>query len=270
MSTHLNPPPSEAPQTLANPLLFRDRLKSGGHGPAMVVMPPGQFLMGSPPSELEREKQEGPQHLVAIAKPFAIVRYAVTFADFDLYTHATQQEPMPDLGFGRNLRPVIEVTWRQAKAYCAWLIAQTGHRYRLPSEAEWEYACRAGTTTPFACGDTLSTAQANYQGNWGYGQGSPGEFRGMPVPVNQFEANDFGLYQMHGNVWEWCEDNWHRHYKGAPHNGRPWLKNSRERVLRGGSFNDQPGMLRSAYRYGYKETLRWCNIGFHVVRVLYP
>ncbi len=256
-----------APRPFAPGQTFRDPLKMGGEGPLMVVIPAGRFLMGSPPDEPERLDSEGPQHEVRIARPFALgvyavtsheVRtakpfalgvYAVTFDDYDRFCDSTQREKPTDSGWGRGTRPVINVTWEDARAYCAWLSAQTERTYRLPSEAEWEYACRAGTDTPFYFGARLSTDQANVNGEHTYNGSAKGEYRQRTMPVGAFPPNAFGLYDMHGNVWEWCQDAWHGDYNGAPTDGSAWeAVGNMARVVRGGSWDGTPGGARSAAR----------------------
>ena len=249
---------------------FRDQLKDGGEGPLMVVIPPGQFLMGSPSDEPERRDNEGPQHEVIIQKPFALGAYAVTFADYDLFCRKTQRELPNDRSWGRVNRPVIILSWHDAQAYCAWLSELTGYGYRLPSEAEWEYACRAGTQTPYSFGNNITPEQANYDGNYPYTGGNKGQYRGKTVPVQYLPPNTWGLYEMHGNVWEWVQDAWHENYHGAPTDGNSWesADTSMACVLRGGSWNDLAGNCRSAYRVNYQPDKRYSNIGFRCVRVL--
>ncbi|MEO1277147.1 MAG: SUMF1/EgtB/PvdO family nonheme iron enzyme, partial [Pseudomonadota bacterium] len=176
-------------------------------GPEMVVIPAGEFVMGSPEDEPERSKSEGPQHRVRIARSFALGRYAVTFEEYDAFCAATGADKPNDRSWGRGRRPAINVSWDDANAYCAWLSEQTGADYRLPSEAEWEYACRAGTETPFWWGREITPEQANYHGNFVYaGGGAKGVYREKTEPVDAFEPNPWGLYQTHGNVLEWCQD----------------------------------------------------------------
>ena len=244
-------------------------------GPEMVVVPAGSFMMGSPPSEPERSDDEGPQHKVAIAKPFAVGRFAVTFAEWDAaqqdrdwqaVTARAARQPAEE-GWGRGDRPVIDVEWDDAKAYAKWLSKKTGKDYRLPSEAEWEYACRAGTTTPFWWGSSITPDQANYDGSADpyKGGGKKGEDREKTLPVKSFEPNPWGLYQVHGNVWEWCEDLWHGNYNGAPQDGSAWTAgDSIYRVLRGGSWGDDPLALRSAYH----SKLLWGGFRFRGFRVV--
>ncbi len=257
-----------AAQRLAPGGTFRDRLRSGGEGPLMVVVPPGSFVMGSPADEPERSGDEGPPHEVRLAQPFALGVHAVTFDDYDRYVAARGGRQPADGGWGRAQRPVIDVSWHDAQAYCHWLQEETGRAYRLPSEAEWEYACRAGTTTPFHFGRQLTTRQANFNGNYTYNGSSPGEYRGQTLPVGSFPANAFGLHDMHGNVWEWCADAWHDNYQGAPADGSPWDKGEVSgdvpRVLRGGSWFFLPGDCRAAWRYHNAPANRNHHIGFRV------
>ena len=173
-------------------------------------------------------------------------------------------------------RPVINVSWEDAQTYLAWLNARLGlleraDAYRLPSEAEWEYACRAGTTTPFSFGETISPDQANYDGNHLYGAGKKGVYREKTMPVGSFPANGFGLHEMHGNVWEWCADAWNENNAGAPDDGSAWLTGAASaRVVRGGSWLNYPRYLRSAFRLGRPATSRNDRIGFRVARTLSP
>jgi formylglycine-generating enzyme required for sulfatase activity len=232
----------------------------------MVVIPAGRFLMGSPPEEPERRDSEGPPHEVRIAEPFAMGVYTVTFDDYDRFCDSNKQAKPNDTGWGRNNRPVINVSWEDVQAYCAWLSEQTGRRYRLPSEAEWEYACRAGTTTPFHFGVRITTDQANFNGNYTYNGSAKGEYREKTVPVGSFPPNAFGLCDMHGNVWEWCQDAWHRNYNGAPTDGSAWeAKGDVARVVRGGSWFFGPASARSAYRGGNDPGYRGVDLGFRGV-----
>ena len=239
--------------------------------PEMVVIPAGRFLMGSPPAEEGRDDDEGPQHFVTIAEPFALGRYPITFEEYDEFAATTMREAPSDDGWGRGRRPAINLSWDDAQDYVAWLSGQTGETYRLPSEAEWEYACRAGTTTPFHVGATISTEQANYNGTlMTYGSGKQGVYRGQTMPVGAFPANAFGLCDMHGTVWEWCADSWHENYVGAPADGSAWLEGGEQdkRVSRGGSWFEWPGALRSADRSRGKPGGRYVDEGFRVARTL--
>ena len=238
--------------------------------PEMVVIPAGRFIMGSPAKEEGRYDNEDPQHFVIIAEPFALGRYPVTFDEYDEFAASTGRGPPDDRGWGRGRRPVINVSWHDAQAYAAWLSERTGEAYRLPSEAEWEYACRAGTTTPFHFGPTISTDEANYDGTYTYGSGTEGVCRMQTVPVGSFPANAFSLCDMHGNVWEWCADVGHNDYQGAPTDGRAWVEGGEQarRVLRGGSWLYGPRYLRSGIRNESSSSRQDVEIGFRVARTL--
>jgi formylglycine-generating enzyme required for sulfatase activity len=195
----------------------------------------------------------------------------VTFDEWDACIAAGGCKHRPgDEGWGRGRRPVINVSWNDAKEYVAWLSKTTGKSYRMLSEAEWEYAARAGTTTPFSTGETISTEQANYDGNYTYAGGSKGTDRRKMVPVGSFKPNAFGLHDMHGNVWEWVEDPWHDSYKGAPTDGSAWAKDGdrSRRILRGGSWGLDPRLIRSALRGRLDSVLRGNYLGFRVARSL--
>jgi len=234
----------------------------------MVAIPGGSFDMGSPPEELQRSPDESPQHTVTV-QPFFLGKYQVTQAQWQAVAKFPQVNrelnPDPSRFKGAN-RPVEQVSWDDAVEFCSRLSQDTGRPYRLPSEAEWEYACRAGTTTPFHFGETITTDLANYDGNYTYGQGPKGVYREETTEVGSFGvANNFGLYDMHGNVWEWCQDEWHDSYDGAPTDGSAWLGNeegSNRRMLRGGSWDYNPAICRSASRIDYDFDLD--DIGFRV------
>jgi formylglycine-generating enzyme required for sulfatase activity len=241
--------------------------------PEMVIAPSGSFMMGSPESEPERYSNEGPRHRVIIAKPFAVGRFAVAFAEWDACVAADScsGDKADDLGWGRGDRPVVNVSWDDAKAYVSWLSKKTGKSYRLLSEAEREYVTRAGTTTPFWWGLSITLEQANYDGRADpyKGGGKKGEDRRKTVPVQSFEANRWGLFQVHGNVGEWAEDCWHNDYNGAPSDGTPWISGDcSRRVLRGGSWLFNPRELRAASRDMNNPDLRTNYIGFRVARTL--
>jgi formylglycine-generating enzyme required for sulfatase activity len=206
----------------------------------MVLIPGGTFTMGSPKEELNSSEDERPQHQVTI-KPFCFGKYPVTQAQWQAIAALPQVnlelKPNPSRFKGAN-RPVESVSWRDAVEFCDRLSNHTQRPYRLPSEAEWEYACRAGTTTPFHFGETITTDLANYNGNYTYGNGSKGVYRKETTEVGSFKiANEFGLYDMHGNVWEWCQDDWHNNYEGAPTDGSAWISDDAksDKLLRGGS-----------------------------------
>ena len=252
---------------------FRDPLQAGGEGPEMIPLPGGSFLMGSPADEPERSSDEGPQREVAIA-PFAMGRTEVTFADYDRFAENTGRAWPDDAGWGRGSRPVINVSWDDAQAYAAWLSGQTGQTYRLPTEAEWEYAARGGTDTPFWTGDCIHTDQANYYGNADYSDcgAKTREYRAQTLPVASLPQNPSGLFEVAGNAWEWVEDCWHDSYAGAPTDGSAWLEDGggdcAQRVLRGGSWYGLPGFLRAAYRHRNSAVEANSDVGFRLARTL--
>ncbi|HCQ21006.1 MAG: Sulphatase-modifying factor protein [Aphanizomenon flos-aquae LD13] len=230
----------------------------------MAAIPGGIFMMGSPENEERRYDNESPQHQVTVPS-FFMGKYPVTQAQYQAIMGTN-----PSYFKGSN-RPVERVIWNYAIAFCEKLSQRTGKNYRLPSEAEWEYACRAGTTTPFHFGEKITTDLANYDGNCTYGGGIKGIYRGETTEVGSFEvANNFGLYDMHGNVWEWCQDSWHSSYKGAPTDGSAWLdteENTNFKLLRGGSWDNFPEDCRSAFRYSdlLVTYYTFYDIGFRVV-----
>jgi formylglycine-generating enzyme required for sulfatase activity len=218
----------------------KDTFQECGNCPKMIVVPAGSFTMGSPANEPERGADEGPQHTVTFAREFAVGKFALTFAEWDacVADGGCNGHNPSDQGWGRGRLPVINLSWDDTKAYVAWLSKKTGKTYRLLSEAEQEYITRAGTTTPFWWGHSISTAQANYDGSHTYGNGLKGEFRGRTLPVDMFEPNRWGLYQVHGNVWDWTEDCYHPSYQGAPADGSAWTSNDcSHHVVRGGSWH---------------------------------
>jgi formylglycine-generating enzyme required for sulfatase activity len=247
----------------------------------MISIPGGTFMMGSPPEELEHKKNESPQHSVTV-QPFFMGKYPVTQAQWRFVAQLRQVnkklDPDPSNFKGDN-RPVERVSWYDAVEFCDRLSTHTKREYRLPSEAEWEYACRAGTTTPFHFGETITTDLANYDGGSSYGQGPEGVDRRETTAVGSFGvANNFGLYDMHGNVWEWCLDDWHDNYKGAPTDGSPWFNSddklsdkSGRAVMRGGSWINNPRDCRSASRSNDNRVERDnvnVTLGFRVVCVV--
>jgi formylglycine-generating enzyme required for sulfatase activity len=230
----------------------------------MSAIPGGTFMMGSPENEIGRWRYESPQHQVSVPS-FFMGKYPVTQAQYQAI-----MEDNPSYFKGSN-RPVERVIWNNAVAFCKKFSQRTGKNYRLPSEAQWEWCCRAGTTTPFHFGETITMDLANYRGTSSYRQGPKGVYRGETTEVGSFgvAANNFGLYDMHGNVLEWCQDHWHDNYKGAPTDEIAWLNNeesSRKRLLRGGSWLGNPGRCRSAYRVNHDlDNYYFSNIGFRVV-----
>ena len=227
--------------------------------------------MGSPPGEAGRWDREGPVHRVSIGEALAVGVYEVTFEEWDACVRdggCGGYRPN-DRGWGRGRRPVIHVSWEDAQAYVRWLRGKTGKGYRLLSESEWEYVARAGTETAFHTGETISTEQANYNGNHVYGRGRKGSYRRKTAPVGSFGENGFGLHDVHGNVWEWVEDCWNGSYEGAPADGSAWTSgNCGRRVLRGGSWYDRPRSLRSANRGRDSSGSRGSFVGFRIVRTL--
>ena len=260
-------PPRSASE-LAVDEVFRDALKDGGQGPEMVVLPAGSFWMGDLSGD--GGSDEGPVRTVTIGRRLAMGRYEVTFAEYDRFADADSRSRPADQGWGRGSRPVINVSQEDAQAYAAWLSTQTGQRYRLPSEAEWEYAARAGTRTRYSWGDSISCSQARY------GRRPSGECSNSldgTVPVGSFAANAFGLFDMHGNVWEWVEDCLHYNYEGAPTDGGAWTTGCDDgyAVVRGGSWADDPRGLRSAFRFaGLTPSYRSFFLGFRLVQDLNP
>ena len=218
----------------------------------MMLILGSEFMMGAPETELDSQDSERPQHKVTVPT-FFMGKYPVTQEQWQTIMRNNPSE------FKGDKRPVERVSWNDAKEFCQRLSQNTKRKYRLPTEAEWEYACRAGTTTPFHFGETMSTDLANYRGtDWqiddkvypgNYSKGNKGIYREQTTPVGQFPPNNFGLCDMHGNVWEWCEDDWHDNYQGAPSDGSAWLSNlDRKKVRRGGSWHVNPCNCRSAIR----------------------
>jgi formylglycine-generating enzyme required for sulfatase activity len=245
---------------------FRDRLANGQPCPMcpeMVVAPAGTFMMGASPGEPDRDPGEE-QVLVTIARPFAVGKFAVTFDQWDacVADGGCNGYRPTDERWGRGNRPVINVNWADANAYAAWLSRKTGKTYRLPSEAEREYVTRAGTRTPFWWGSSITPKQANYDRNYTYGG---------TVPVDNFEANPWGLFNVHGNVREWTDDCWNDSNRGNPGNGSARTSGDCTRlVVRGGSWFNFPQNLRAASRYGYSSVVRDTVIGFRLARTLSP
>jgi formylglycine-generating enzyme required for sulfatase activity len=244
-------------------------------GPEMVVVPPGEFSMGSTKFALEppAHRREQPVHDVVIAHPFAVGRFAVTFDEWDacVADGGCNGHLPDDKGWGRGLRPVINVSWNDAKAYVVWLSAKTGKMYRLLTEAEREYVTRADnkSDTPFWWGSSITSKQANYDAFYTW-NGRPGKSRDKTLPVDSFEANPWGLFNVHGNVWEWVEDVWHDDYQRAPADGSAWVtgKARSQRVVRGGSWQDKPRLLRATNRFFYDAEHRFNSVGFRLARTL--
>ncbi len=243
--------------------------------PELVIVPAGEFMMGSADNEAGRDSNEGPQRKVVIKRPFAVGKFEVTFAQWDACVAEGGCKHKPgDEGWGRSKRPVINVSWRDATQYVAWLSTKTGRPYRLLTEAEWEYAARGVTNAtdphpPFSTGPTINYKQANYDANFTYGGGRMGVYRQKTVDVGSLPKNAFGLHDMHGNVWEWVQDCYRDSYKGAPTDGSAVeASDCRLRILRGGSWNYYPQLLRSAYRYATAPDVRLDMAGLRVARPL--
>ena len=249
--------------------VFADALQAGGEGPAMVVIPAGVFRMGCLSDDDFCSSAEQPVHEVTFGRPFALSVHEVTFAEWDACVAAGGcggYEP-GDRGWGRGARPVMHVSRDDVQGYLGWLSSQTGAEYRLPSESEWEYAARAGTVTKYSWGDGdgIGTNRANCDdcgSQWDDDR---------TAPVGSFGANAWGLYDMHGNVWEWVADCWNGSYAGAPSDGGAWLAgNCSKRVLRGGSWYNFPEGLRAAARHRSSADYRHYGFGFRVARTLTP
>ncbi len=236
--------------------------------PEMVALPAGSFRMGADKSVGGRS-EEAPQHDVTLVRPFAIGKYETQFDEWESCALEGGCPPMPaDGGWGRGKRPVINVSWDDAKAYVNWLRDKTGKPYRLMTEAEWEYAARGGTTTPFATGDTIVTAQANFDASSDAPQKRVGAYEGKTVEVGAFSANPFGLHDMHGNVAEWVEDCWNASHAGAPQDGSARGGDCARRVAKGGAWYYEAPFLRSAARVSYPAKAKLNIVGFRVVRPL--
>jgi formylglycine-generating enzyme required for sulfatase activity len=258
----------------------------------MVTIPDGKFMMGTKDEEIrgliqkwlhlqkkfisDRFRRENPQHKVTI-QSFLMSKDLITQAQWRRVAALPKVnwdlKDDPSKFKGDN-RPVERVSWYDAVEFCDRLnrfvegsfSKYTNNEYRLPSEAEWEYAARAGTTTPFHFGETITTELVNYDGSFTYASAPKGEFRGKTTEVGSFLPNGFGLYDMHGNVWEWCQDTWHDNYRRAPSDGSAWVDNNHElHVVRGGCWHCFPDYCRSAYRIDHFWKDGNDNIGFRVV-----
>jgi formylglycine-generating enzyme required for sulfatase activity len=257
---------------MANPEIWRvagavTEFKDCANCPHMMIIPAGEFTMGSPPAEQQAEAQ----HRVTIAAPFAVSKFEITFDDWNACVSDGGCDNIRpnDEGWGRGRHPVIHMSFDTAKTYVTWLSRKTGKPYRLLTEAEWEYAARAGTTSTFAFGDTLSPSSANYNASTD-GSGPSEENRQKTMPVGSFQPNAFGLHDMHGNASEWVEDCFHNDYtEKAPTDGSAWVEgNCTGRVLRGGSWEDSDAELRSAARVGeYRYNSSYTD-GFRIARSL--
>jgi formylglycine-generating enzyme required for sulfatase activity len=253
----------------------------------MVRIPAGSFAMGAPETEAGSSDSERPLHRVTL-REFLLAQTPITQAQWRAvaewekpgnvaateWPEALDSDPVARLEdperFRGEQRPVVNVSWMEAKAFCERLRLRTGKNYALPSEAQWEYACRAGSTKPFHWGSTISTMLANYNGTEGYEDGDKGVDRQQTTDANSFPSNPWGLQDMHGNTWEWCADHWHGNYAGAPEDGRPWIDDearnseSKTRMMRGGAWDSHPGGCRSACRFDDHPNFRHNVITFRV------
>ena len=236
----------------------------------MVVVPAGSFLMGSPGDETDRERDEGPQRLVSFPRSFLVSKFEVTFDAWDACVADRVCSNRPnDEGWGRGRRPVINVSWHDTQVFVSWLSKRTWRPYRLLTEAEWEYTARAGTTTAFSTGKTITTDRANFSGNGVYDSNSTGQHRSRTMEVGSFPANLWGLHDMHGNVGEWVEGCYAETYTAAPFVGVTALDEAPCRsIVRGGSWADPPQRQRSAYRTWYDTNFSEDVVGFRVARTL--
>jgi formylglycine-generating enzyme required for sulfatase activity len=231
--------------------------------PEMIVLSAGTFTMGSPPTEQGHYDNEGPQREIMIAKRFAVSKFDVTFADWDACVSLGGCHQVSDSGMGYDTKPVINISWDDAQQYVAWLSKMTGKHYRLLTEAEWEYAARGGGTTAYYWGEEIGKRNANCNGCGSRWEGE------LTAPVGSFAANQLGLYDMAGNVWQWTEDCYHHDYNGAPTDGSAWISGDcGRRVVRGGAWDSSPQLLRSAVREGNSSERRVSNLGFRIGRTL--
>jgi formylglycine-generating enzyme required for sulfatase activity len=229
--------------------------------PVMVVISAGRFIMGSPEHELDRRASEGPQHEVTIGAPFAVSKFEVTFEEWDTCVAASACSRAMD-AWGRGEMPVINVSWDDARQYVDWLSRSTGKQYRLLTEAEWEYAARAGSTSRYSWGDEVGTDNANCNG-------CGDRLRLQTVRVGSFKPNAFGLHDMHGNAWEWIKDTWHGDYEDAPADGSAWLEGDRDyRTIRGGSWHNETELVRSAIRFERHRKVQFDTLGVRVARTM--
>ncbi|MEA5464673.1 formylglycine-generating enzyme family protein [Leptothoe sp. PORK10 BA2] len=264
---HLQQPKSHTANYFPESINSVDRLD-------MVQITPGKFLMGAPRSEPQAKGEELPRQQVNLSS-FFLSKYPITQAQWAAVValpKVSRELHLAPSHFQGSNRPVESVSWLDATEFCQRLSQHTGRPYQLPSEAQWEYACRAGTTTPFSTGETIVAQLADYRASATYKAETPGEYRHSTVPVGSFSANGFGLHDMHGNVWEWCADGWHRNHRGAFADGRARravaVAGSQLRVIRGGGWLDAPEKLRSASRSGYAETALNRTIGFRVMTMV--
>ncbi|MEL6816143.1 MAG: formylglycine-generating enzyme family protein, partial [Cyanobacteria bacterium J06598_3] len=251
-------------QTLVSEAITFTECLGDGITLEMVKIPGGRFLIGSPIGEEGASEGEYPQREMSVSD-FWMGRTVITRSHWQAFTQHQQPACAEPGSLLAPHRPIENVYWTDAVAFCQWLSQRTGRAYQLPSSAQWEYACRAGTTTPFCFGETITPALANYNGNYAYGQGPRSQYRQETTDVASFPPNAFGLYDMHGNVWEWCLDGWHKFHKTLSADDSARRLSGQKKFLRGGSWSYLPTNCRSAYRLSYPFHNRIDDIGFRVV-----
>ena len=267
----------QAAAAVGLPVVFRDRLDDGSEGPQLCVIPAGSFEMGSPPEEFGHRPEEGPVHYVALRRAFALGRFTITADEFAAFQRDSDHRFRSDLIVARGRHPVMNIRIADAKRYCAWLSERTGQVYRLPTEAEWEYACRAGTSTPFHFGDSVTCREVHFNATFPYIEAREKRRwflpRCVPLPtaleVGSKPPNAWGLHEMHGNVWEFTQNPWTTSHLGAHRDGsagssryRDWI------VVKGGSWFDAAVLARSAARRPRLRDEMDVNLGFRVLREL--
>ena len=234
--------------------LQNSKFRDAENFPLMIELPAGEFIMGENEGDKFANDTERPAHRVEIASPFALGKFPVTVGEFRKFrSEHLSEDDAPEL-------PVVRVSWDDAVAYCEWLSENSGRAYRLPSEAEWEFACRADSRTPFASGHEMSSDDANFL----YDENGTRVGIGRRTPVGAFPPNNFGLHDMHGNVCEWVADSWHADYGGVPTDGSAWTSSDERRVIRGGAWDYLPRLLRSSWRDWRLANQLADNIGFRV------
>lgn len=261
----------DAAAALGLPACFRDPLTGGGEGPRMMVIPAGSFEMGSPPEEFGHRSDEGPVHYRYVERPFALSRCTVTADEFDRFARDVGWRWRSDLIVAKGDLPVMNIRTPEAERYCRWLSEQTGHHYRLPTETEWEYACRAGTTTPFHFGESVSCKEVHFNATLPYEEAKRKKRFFLPrcvplnsaLPVGGRPANTWGLHDMHGNMWEFTCTPWH-----APHNAAPVGGRHKRIVVKGGSWFDAAVFARSASRRPRLRDELDVNLGLRLLREL--
>lgn len=248
-----------SPETFSNILDGApEAARESACAPQMIELPPGEFVMGASTADKFANDTERPAHHVRFRHRFALGKFPATVGEYRRFAagHAAGEDPA---------LPVVNVSWLDAKAYCLWLAEQTGSDYRLPTEAEWEFACRAGSCASFACGDEITPAEADFL----YDENGARIGVGARTPAGAYPPNTFGFHDLHGNVCEWAEDTWHPDYSGCPHDGSAWISGDETvRVIRGGAWDYLPRLLRSSQRDWLPRDARRDNVGFRVALTL--